>query len=185
MSKRRSKNRKTARISNIDENNEENKYNKKNKSNNDEFKVMKKEVEDKLLEEKKDLRESRKNRNKIKRKSSIKKFFIFNFIIGTICCYIGLIVVYGPSDKFRNWFITTAEASMRHKYYARWFYDENTIDYIMSKNGIVEAASSTDTSLYNMKEATETPSKITYKNEYERQILERDPNHPDFKIIIF
>ena len=44
----------------------------------------------------------------------------------------------------------------------------------------------TDTSLYNIDQTYTTASgKVTYKNEYERQIKERDPEHPDYKIIEF
>lgn len=146
---------------------------------------MKKDVESRILEEKENLKQHKKERSKSKRGSIVKKFFIFNFILGTICCYAGLIIVYGPSTKFRDWFITTAETSMTHQYYARWFYDEPTISYVMSKNGIIEAGTSTDTSLYNMDENVAQSHKVTYKNEFERQILERDPAHPDYKIIEF
>ena len=146
-------------------------------------------MENELKREREELKESNKNRKKQKRIRRVKKFFIFNFLLGTICCYIGLFVVYGPNTVFRNWFVTTAEASMRHKYYARWFYDEPTIKYVMSQNDIVEAGTSTDTSLYNVDKETELASKkdekIKYKNEYERQILEKDPEHPDYKIIEF
>ncbi|MBR2289788.1 MAG: phosphodiester glycosidase family protein [Clostridia bacterium] len=148
------------------------------------------EMEKELKQEREELKENKRNRKKAKRVRNFKKFFIFNFLLGTVCCYVGLIVVYGPNTKFRNWFITTAEASMRHKYYARWFYDEETISSVMAQNDVIEAGASTDTSLYNMDQiyatSTDTTSgKVTYKNEYERQILERDPAHLDYKIIEF
>ena len=146
------------------------------------------EMEQELKEEQKELKEKRKNRKKHRRVLRLKKLLIFVFLLGTICCYVGLIVVYGPNTKFRNWFITTAEASMRHKYYARWFYDEDTISYVMSQNSTIEAGI-TDVSLYHIDKShanSEAVSgKVTYKNEYERQILERDPEHPDYKIIEF
>lgn len=147
-----------------------------------------KEVDKKIKGEREELKENKKNRKKSKRQKLVKKFFIFNFLLGTICCYIGLFVVYGPNTMFRNWFITTAEASMRHKYYARWFYDENTIDYVMSQNGVVETGSSTDTSLYKIDEVqanSKNSKEVKYKNKYDRQIREKDPEHPDYKIIEF
>lgn len=146
------------------------------------------EIGEKIKEEKEELKETQKARKKEKTGIIWKKFFIFNFILGTVCCYVGLFVVYGPNTKFRNWFVTTAETSMHHQYYARWFYDEPTISYVMSQNTIAENASPTDTSLYNMDQTlanSENGGKITYKNEYDRQILERDPNHLDYKIIEF
>lgn len=147
-----------------------------------------KEVDKKIKGEREELKENKKNRKKAKKQKLVKKFFIFNFLLGTICCYVGLFVVYGPNTMFRNWFITTAEASMRHKYYARWFYDENTIDYVMSQNGVVETGSSTDTSLYKIDEIqanSENSKEVKYKNKYDRQIREKDPEHPDYKIIEF
>jgi len=146
-----------------------------------------KEMERELKQEIKELKEKKKSRQKYRRTKRMKKICIAGFLVGTICCYIGLIVVYGPNTKFRNWFITTAEASMRHKYYARWFYDEDTIQFVMSQNDTIEAGV-TDVSLYHMNSAngSETDSgKVTYKDEYERQVLERDPEHPDYKIIEF
>lgn len=146
-----------------------------------------KEIERDIEKERKELKDSQKSRKKINKNRKLKRFFIFNFILGTICCYIGLFVVYGPNKKFRDWFITTAEASMRHKFYARWFYDEPTISFVMKQNNVVETGSSTDTSLYNMDGlyGDKASKKVTYKNEYERQILERDIEHPDYKIIEF
>ena len=147
-----------------------------------------KEVDKKIKGEREELKENKKNRKKAKRQKLVKKFFIFNFLLGTICCYIGLFVVYGPNTMFRNWFITTAEASMRHKYYARWFYDESTIDYVMSKNDVIETNNSTDTSLYKIDEVqanSQNSKEIKYKNKYDRQIREKDPEHPDYKIIEF
>ena len=147
-----------------------------------------KEVDKKIKGEREELKENKKNRKKAKKQKLVKKFFIFNFLLGTICCYVGLFVVYGPNTMFRNWFITTAEASMRHKYYARWFYDENTIDYVMSQNDVIETNNSTDTSLYKIDEVqanSQNSKEIKYKNKYDRQIREKDPEHPDYKIIEF
>ena len=146
-----------------------------------------KEMEAEINLEREELKENKRNRKKQRNIKITKKFFIFCFLLGTICCYIGLFVVYGPNTKFRDWFITTAEASMTHQYYARWFYDEPTIKHVMSKNDVIESGASTDTSLYNMDNMYEKPTtgKVTYESEYERQILERDPEHLDYKIIEF
>ena len=142
-------------------------------------------MEKEISEEREELKENRKSRAKGKSHNGFKKFLIVCFLLGTICCYVGLFVVYGPNTKFRDWFITTAESSMRHQYYARWFYDEETIKFVMSQNSVIETGASTDTSLYNIDQAALATGKVTYKNEYERQILERDPAHLDYKIIEF
>lgn len=153
--------KRTARISNIDK------------------------IEKAIEGERKELKQNKKSRKKNKKIRKTKQFFIFNFCLGTICFYVGLFIIYGPQTTFRNWFITTAEASMRHKYYARWFYDEDTIAYVMSNNNVIETNASTDTSLYQATNIDEITKPKKYKNEYERQILERDPNHLDYKIIEF
>ena len=142
-------------------------------------------MEKELDQEREELHENKKNRKKSKRHRGFKKFLVACFLIGTVCCYIGLFVVYGPIKVFRDWFITTAESSMRHQYYARWFYDEETISFVMSQNSVIETGASTDTTLYNMDQTMVTTGKVTYKSEYDRQILERDPNHLDYKIIEF
>lgn len=143
-------------------------------------------MEKEIKQEREELKETRKKRKKTKRIRGFKKFLVFCFLVGTVCCYVGLFVVYGPNAKFRDWYITTAESTMRHKYLARWFYDEKTISFVMGNNKTIEAGV-TDTSLYNIDKSTEATSsgKVTYKNDYERQILERDPQHPDYKIIEF
>ncbi len=143
------------------------------------------EIESKIEQEREDMKEEKKARKKGKASIFWKKFFIFNFILGTVCCYIGLFVVYGPNTKFRNWFITTAEISMSHQYYARWFYDEPTISFVMSQNTVSESKTPSDASLYTMDQVGVASGKVEYKNEYERQILERDPEHFDYKIIEF
>ncbi len=153
--------KRTARISNIDK------------------------IEKAIEGERKELKQNKKSRKKNKKIRKTKQFFVFNFCLGTICFYVGLFIIYGPQTTFRNWFITTAEASMRHKYYARWFYDEDTIAYVMSNNNVIETNASTDTSLYQATNIDEITKPKKYKNEYERQILERDPNHLDYKIIEF
>lgn len=130
-------------------------------------------------------KESKNGKNKFKK---LKIFFVVCFILGTICCFIGLFMLYGPIDGFRTFLITSAEGSMRHKYIEYWFYDQNTIDYIMSKNDVIEVGENTNTSLYTFnnqdsdKNNLETPKKVTYKNEYERQVLE-NPDGADYKII--
>ena len=139
--------------------------------------------------------EDEKNQNKEKSKKKfiikkIKQFFTFNFCLGTICCFIGLFMLYGPMDGFRTFIITTAEGSMRHQYIEYWFYDQDTINHVMAHNSVIETGETTNTALYNFNnenidkpdENLETPKPIKYKNEYERQILE-NPNNEDYKII--
>lgn len=124
--------------------------------------------------EKNDYRCSEKNK-------LIKKIFIFCCIIITLGCYLGLFLLYGPWSGFRDWLITTAMTTMHHQYLATWFYDDSTINDCLNKNKVIEVTGSTnpDDIIIN----TEVSEGMTYKNEYERQILERDPENNDYKII--
>ena len=96
-------------------------------------------------------------------------------IVGGI---VGLFLMYGPYTGFRDWYITTAMTTMTHKYLATWFYSEETINDVLSRNRMVEIDSVTDPSLVTVTSAT---GNYTYSSETEREILERDPDHPDYK----
>ena len=115
------------------------------------------------------------------RKSYTKvKLLIISIIVALyiIGCSAFLILLYGPNDGFRNWLITTAMATMNHKYYCQWFYSENTINNVLDNNYIDDKGRETDPSLVNHEEIRQ------YKNEYEKQILEREKGTL-YKIIEF
>lgn len=116
----------------------------------------------------------------VKQKGKMKKFLGIVLDLVIIGGAIGLFLLYGPFEKFRSWYITTAMTTMNHQYLATWFYNEETINYILDHNKVIEVQGETDTSLINT-ENTEQPT--TYANEYERAVLERDKNHPEYKII--
>ena len=142
---------------------------------------LNKEVENELLLEKKETRDNIKNRKKAKRSKKIKQFFTFNFALGSICCFLGLFLLYGPYSGFREWLITTAMTTMTHQYFATWFYDDETIDAVLAKNTVIESSTPTNTDLIEIVDY-ENKEEVTYANEFERQILE-NPNNDDYKII--
>jgi len=91
----------------------------------------------------------------------------------------GLTLLYGPWGGFREWLITTAMTTMTHQYYATWFFDDDIINDVLNRNKIVEIDEDTNTNLINIAD-----TKVEeYENEYERQVLERDKNNNDYKII--
>lgn len=98
-------------------------------------------------------------------------------IVGGI---VGLFLMYGPYTGFRDWYITTAMTTMTHQYLATWFYSEETINDVLNRNKMVEIDSITDPSLVTVTSAT---GNYTYSSETEREVLQRDPQHPDYKII--
>ena len=132
----------------------------------------------------KELSEAQANIKKSKKFTSLKIFFISLFIVGTICCYTGLFLLYGPYNGFRDWLVTTAMTTMNHQYFATWFYDDSTIKAILANNTVIESNSPTNTDLIDIVDYSKDDNpKTTYANEYERQILEKDSKNKDYKII--
>lgn len=119
------------------------------------------------------------NTNKSK-KFSVKKIFTYLFLLGTVGIMVVLFLLYGPFSFFRDWLVTTAMTTMTHQYFATWFYDDETIEYVLNRNKIIEVGEDTD---LNAIVIGGSANKTTYENEYERQIFEKDPNNNDYKII--
>lgn len=126
-------------------------------------------------EEKNETKKEKKNKG-----SKVKAVFSVLFILGTVGIIGVLFLLYGPISTFRDWLITTAMTTMTHQYFATWFYDDDVIEYVLSQNKIVEAGDSSNPDLIDTSADTLT---TTYANEYERQILERDEDNNDYKII--
>ena len=125
--------------------------------------------------------ERRTSRKHNKRKGGIaSKVFTVLFSLGTIGIIFVMFLLYGPYSGFREWLVTTAMTTMTHQYFATWFYDEDTINYILDKNKVVEIDETTDANAINMAGLKHTTE---YENEFERAILERDEKNNDYKII--
>lgn len=133
---------------------------------------MKKDTKAKL-----DRKEKKKSKKKI-----IKELLIAFAILLVLGIASGLFLLYGPWSGFRDWLITTAMSSMRHQYLATWFYDDKTIQECLDKNKVVEVNGETDENAVEIVDYEEKET-ITYANEYERQILEKDEKNNDYKII--
>ncbi len=99
---------------------------------------------------------------------------IFLVLIGS-----GVFLLYGPIDTFRNFWITTAMTTMNHQYLAKWFYSDEYIDKVLSKNLVIEVDEMTDTSAIKFKKYTTS----IYKNEYDKEILTKNPNNDLYKVI--
>lgn len=116
-----------------------------------------------------------------KKKSVFKKILItlmILFIIGTSTL---AFLLYGPYPGFREWLITTAMTTMTHQYLATWFYSDATIQEVLNKNRVAESDETTDPTLTVIINNENKP--VQYANEYEKQILEKDPENDDYKII--
>lgn len=137
-------------------------------------------------EELKRAQKMRRNRKKNGKKGTsdsnyigVKRFFSIMFILGSIGIISGLTLLYGPWNGFRDWLITTAMTTMTHQYFATWFYDDDVIKDTLNRNKVVEINEDTNTDMIEIANKQTT----NYENEYERQILERDPKNNDYKII--
>lgn len=96
--------------------------------------------------------------------------------LGAIGC---LALAYGPNKKFKNFLITTAMATMNHKYLARTIYSEATINKTLKENTIVELKENTDTSKITVGNY-ETKN---YESKEEEEILKKEKGNDLYKII--
>ena len=115
--------------------------------------------------------------NKRKKKKIYKTtiLFIFLDIIVAACFFI----MYGPYDKIRNLYVTTAMKTMNHQYLTNIFDSEKTVQRIMDSNYFISFTedANTDDVVINTKEKTK------YKDEYEEELFTRDEGNDLYKII--
>ena len=97
----------------------------------------------------------------------IVKLFIFIDFIALLCFFL----VYGPIDKARVFWITTAMETGDHQYFANIFYSEETIKNVMSENFLDEIQEDTDASSITIGQEEKITS---YTSAYEKEILEHD-----------
>lgn len=83
----------------------------------------------------------------------------------------GLFLTYGPISYFRNLLVTSAMTTMSHKYLARTFYSDKTIEKILSNNTLTEINENTNSNDINFEDGKDTGE---YSSIYEEQILKRD-----------
>ena len=115
------------------------------------------------------------------KKQTGKKVLLVLIILAIIGISTGGILLYGPYSGFRDWLITCAMTTMNHQYLATWFYDDDTIADALNKNKVQETDEITDTDTIIINQTVE--EKIEYANKYEKEVLEKDPNNEDYKII--
>lgn len=107
----------------------------------------------------------------------ITKIFIGIDIL-IIACFV---MVYGPFNQVRDFWVTTAMATANHKYLAYTFYSVDKVDQIMKENYYVPLEEETNVNEVTIG-MTETPS--NFVSVYEQQILDRDPDDL-YKLIEF
>ena len=120
------------------------------------------------------------DKNEPIQKQTGKKVLLVLIILAIIGISTGGILLYGPYAGFRDWLITCAMTTMNHQYLATWFYDDDTIQEVLNQNRIEETDEITNTENIVIEEIEEV---VEYENEYERAVLEKDPENEDYKII--
>lgn len=90
-------------------------------------------------------------------------------------------VLYIPGTGFKDWLITTAMTTMNHQYLATWFYNDYDVNIVMANNTVVESGEDTNPDLIEF--STPDFDQVTYKNEFEREILTKNEGNDLYKII--
>ena len=129
-------------------------------------------------------RHSRSSKNKKERSKKKKRKLKIWVIIAVFFIIIGssfATLLYGPWGTFRNWLITTAMTTMKHQYLATWFYDDKTIEKVLSKNYVQESGESTDST--QVKFVDYTSSNQMFLNKYDKEILTKEAGNDLYKVI--
>lgn len=113
-----------------------------------------------------------------KKNKKIKKFTIL-CIIMDIFAIGGFVMMYGPWDGVRNFYVNTAMKTKDHQYLAKIFYNQETINEIMNNNYFIEIKE--DVKLDDI--VIDTSPKSSYNNKYDEEILTRTNGNNDYKII--
>lgn len=101
------------------------------------------------------------------------------FIFLDICAVICFFIMYGPWNYVRNLYVTTAMQTRSHKYLAKVFYSDQKIEKIMNNNVFISVDENVnlDDIVINTKE------KNKYKDEYEKELLTREPGNDLYKVL--
>ena len=118
-----------------------------------------------------------KKAKKKKKKKILKRTILFIFL--DLLAFLGFFVFYGPWDYIRNLYVTTAMNTMEHQYLAKIFYSDDRIASIMSGNYFVTLTDDVNTEDI----VIDTKEKKKYKNEYEKELLTREPGNDLYKVI--
>lgn len=123
-----------------------------------------------------------KNRKKVRKlKKGIKAFLIIFFCLYILGSTTVMVLLYGPSDKFRNWLVTTAMTTMNHQYFATWFYSDEMIQQVLNNNKVIESGADTNPDLIDINDPDF--SNTVYANEFEEAVLKKDEGNDLYKII--
>ena len=118
-------------------------------------------------------------------KTKLRKPFRYALVVVAALYVIGgysvLALLYLPGSGFKDWLITTAMTTMNHQYLATWFYDSYDVNIVLANNSVIESGEDTNPNLINFEEANF--NQVTYKNEFEKEILTKDEGNDLYKIV--
>lgn len=141
---------------------------------------MLKERTKETFEERVEKKLKEKDKAKNKKMKTWKKILIVLLILFILGLSTVGFLLYGPYSGFRDWLITSAMTTLNHQYLATMFYSDETIQNVLANNRVIESNETTDVSLIAI---NSIEGIVVYENEYEKQILVKDPEHEDYKII--
>ena len=119
-----------------------------------------------------------KKKNIKKKKFKLYKTTIL-FILLDLCAFICFFIMYGPFDYVRNLYVTTAMQTRSHKYLANVFYSDEEVEEIMNNNYFIGV--NEEVNLNHI--VINTEEKVKYKDEYEEELLTRDPGNDLYKVL--
>lgn len=101
--------------------------------------------------------------------------FIILDLIAAWCFF----MMYGPWTYVKNLYVTTAMQTMNHRYLAKVFYNQNTIDKIMASNYLITIDEDVNTEEIKI----DTKEKTKYKDKYEEELFKRENPNDTYKVI--
>lgn len=115
---------------------------------------------------------------KVKKNRKIKPLTIIMIIIDI---FVGMcfFLFYGPFPSFKNKIISTAMITKTHQYIAFTFYSEEEVNKVIAANSYVVPDENMDLDEI----VIDTSEKKKYDNEYDKEILTRDKDNKDYKMI--
>ena len=119
---------------------------------------------------------NKEKKQKIKKQRKVRITTIL-FIILDILVAGCFFLVYGPYESFRDTIINTAMNTKTHQYIAYTFWDDETIQEVLSASAYIPISDNV-----NLEDIViDTAPKDSYENEYDEAILTRNPGNEDYK----
>lgn len=118
-----------------------------------------------------------KRKSKKKDKRILKRTILF--ILLDLFAIAGFIMMYGPWNKIRNLYVTTAMTTFEHQWLAKVFYSDKTIEKIVNSNYFTTLKENANTDDI----VIDTKEKKNYRNKYEKELLTRDAGNDLYKVL--